>query len=299
MTDLTGERPARLSVGVVGAGRVGCVLAKALHDAGHRVVAATGMSPESVSRSREFLPGVPLHTPEGVLERADLVLLTVPDDVLPGMVASFTERGLWQAGQIVVHTSLSAGVDVLLPTLRAYTLPVAIHPAMHFSGAVSDLDRLRTATMAVSTVPELRAVGEALVIEMGAEPAWVSASDWPALRAAVRHVSAALEQVLPVAEELLIRAGIESRARLLTSLTSSWAEDLLRSGPNRTEPGEPGVIRADLATLHAVSAGSRAVHVALLRSQLASAVFEGRVDVATMNEVLDVLSDPRTRDDNE
>ena len=40
MTDLTGERPARLSVGVVGTGRVGCALARALHDAGHRVVAA-------------------------------------------------------------------------------------------------------------------------------------------------------------------------------------------------------------------------------------------------------------------
>lgn len=299
MSDLTGERPARLSVGVIGAGRVGCAMGRALHEAGHRVVAASGMSEESIARSREFLPGVPLFTPEGVVERADLVLLAVPEDVVASLVSSFTEGSLWQAGQIVVYPGLASGIEALLPAVGAYTLPVAIHPVMHFSGAVADLDRMRAATFAVSTVPELRAVGEALVIEMGAEPAWVSASDWPALRAAVRHVSAALEQVLPVAEELLIRAGIESRARLLTSLTSSWAEDLLRSGPNRTEPGEPGVIRADLATLHAVSAGSRAVHVALLRSQLASAVFEGRVDVATMNEVLDVLSDPRTRDDNE
>lgn len=299
MTDLTGERPARLSVGVVGTGRVGCALARALHDAGHRVVAASGLSPASVARAREFLPGVPLHTPEGVLERADLVLLTVPDEALPELVDSFTERELWQAGQIVVHTGLDSGVDVLLPSLRAYTLPVAIHPAMHFSGTLADLDRLRGATLAVSTVPELRAVGEALVIEMGAEPVWVDPEDWPELRAALRHVSAALGQVLGEADELLIRAGVESRSRLLTSLTATWTEDVLRSGPCRAPLGDANVISADLATLHSVSAGSRAVHVALLRSQLAAAVFDGRVGTGEINELLDVLGDPRAEEAGE
>lgn len=296
MTDPTDDRPARLSVGVIGAGRVGCALGRALHDAGHRVVAVSGMSPESVARTREFLPGVPLHTPEGVLLRADLVLLTVPDEALPGLVESFTEQGLWQAGQIVVHTALNSGVEVLLPTLHAYTLPVAIHPAMHFSGTVADLDRLRAATLVVSTVPELRAVGEALVIEMGAEPAWVAPEDWPALRAALRHVSTAVEQALGEAAELLIRAGVEPRDRLLASLTATWTDDVLRSGPTRAKPSDASVIRADLATLHSVSAGSRAVHVALLRSQLATAVFEGRLDAAMMNELLDVLGDPRSEE---
>lgn len=299
MTDLSPERPARLSVGVVGAGRVGCVLAAALHDAGHRVVAASGLSPESVARAREYLPGVPLHTPEGVLERADLVLLTVPDESLVGLISSFTERGLWQAGQIVVHTSLAAGVEALLPTLGAYTLPVAIHPVMHFSGTIADLDRLRSSTLAVSTVPELRAVGEALVIEMGAEPAWVDPADWPSLRAAVSHVSAALEHTLGEAEQLLIRAGIDSRSRLLGSLTSTWADDVLRGAATSARPADASVIRADLATLHSVSAGSRAVHVALIRSQVAAAVFEGRLDAAAMDELLDVLGDPEADDENE
>ncbi len=293
MNDLTDRRPARLSVGVIGAGRVGCVLGRALHEAGHRVVAASGMSAASVERCREYLPGVPLYPPEGVLERADLVLLTVPESVLPGMVGSFTEQGLWQAGQIVVHTGLSAGVEVLLPSIRAYTLPVAIHPAMHFSGTRADLDRLRSSTLVVSTVDELRAVGEALAIEMGAEPAWVAPEDWPALRAALRHVSAAVEQALGQADELLIRAGVESKERLLTSLTATWIDDVLRSGPTHAHLDESSIIRADLATLHSVSAGSRAVHAALLRSQMASAVFDGRLDASEINELLDVLGDPR------
>ena len=77
------DRPARLSVGVIGAGRVGSVLGAALAQAGHRVVAVSGVSDASRRRADALLPGVPVVPPTEVLEAAELVLLTVPDDVLP------------------------------------------------------------------------------------------------------------------------------------------------------------------------------------------------------------------------
>ena len=80
------DRPARLTVGVVGAGRVGPALAAALQLAGHRPVAVSGVSDASVRRAADLLPDVPLVDPAEVLARADLVLLTVPDDALPGLV---------------------------------------------------------------------------------------------------------------------------------------------------------------------------------------------------------------------
>lgn len=57
------EKPARLAVGVIGAGRVGAALGAALGLAGHRVVAATGVSNASRRRAEELLPGVPLTEP--------------------------------------------------------------------------------------------------------------------------------------------------------------------------------------------------------------------------------------------
>ena len=48
-----------LRVGVVGAGRVGAVLAASLRDAGHEVVAAAGESDASRRRIEALLPGVP------------------------------------------------------------------------------------------------------------------------------------------------------------------------------------------------------------------------------------------------
>src|SRR5947209_3551621 len=80
------ERPARLAIGVVGIGRVGAVLGAALRIAGHPVVAASGVSDSSRTRAEALLPDVPLLDPREVLAKADLALVTVPDDVLPGLV---------------------------------------------------------------------------------------------------------------------------------------------------------------------------------------------------------------------
>ena len=46
-----------LRVGVIGAGRVGAVLAAALRSAGHEIVAAAGESDASRSRIAALLPG--------------------------------------------------------------------------------------------------------------------------------------------------------------------------------------------------------------------------------------------------
>lgn len=65
------DRPARLAVGVVGAGRVGPALAASLQLAGHRPVAVSGVSDASRRRAAELLPDVPLMPPAEVLRHAD------------------------------------------------------------------------------------------------------------------------------------------------------------------------------------------------------------------------------------
>ena len=65
-----GEHPARLRVGVIGAGRVGTALAVALGRAGHEVSAVSAVSDASVRRIEERLPGVAIrHPPEVVASR--------------------------------------------------------------------------------------------------------------------------------------------------------------------------------------------------------------------------------------
>ena len=107
-----------LGVGVIGAGRVGAVLAAALRDAGHEIVAAAGESDASRNRIAALLPGVPVEKPTAVARACDLLLLTVPDDMLPNVVTMLSASGAIREGQYVVHTSGRHGLAVLEPADR-------------------------------------------------------------------------------------------------------------------------------------------------------------------------------------
>jgi predicted short-subunit dehydrogenase-like oxidoreductase (DUF2520 family) len=259
-------RPARLAVGVVSAGRVGAVVGAALADAGHRVVAASGVSRASVSRAAALLPGVPLVPPDEAAAAADLVLLAVPDDVLPGLVRGLAAAGGFRPGQIVVHTSGARGVDVLEPAAAHGVLPLALHPVMTFTGRPEDVARLRGASVAVTARSEDGGgaeeiawnVGEALVVEMGAEPVRVSADVRPLYHAALAHGANHLITLVRDCVDLLERAGVRPAERLVAPLLSAALDNALRHGDRAlTGPvarGDAGTVRVHLRELEAVDA---------------------------------------------
>ncbi len=150
--EITGasRRPGRLRVGVVGAGRVGPVLAAALKAAGHDVVAASGVSDESIDRIEAMLPGVPNLPPDEVVRAAELVLLTVPDDAIGPVAAGLAKVEAWRAGQMVIHTSGRHGISVLADAVVPGVVPLAIHPAMTFTGTSLDRARMVDAVFAVT-----------------------------------------------------------------------------------------------------------------------------------------------------
>ena len=104
---------------VVGPGRVGRVLVAALGRAGHRVVGVAGGSADSRDAVRAEVAGLRDlgDDPAGaVAGDVDLVVLTVPDDVIAEVVDDLARRDAWREGQRVVHTSGARG---LAPLRRA------------------------------------------------------------------------------------------------------------------------------------------------------------------------------------
>ncbi len=247
-------RPARLAVGVVSAGRVGAVLGAALTAAGHIVVATSGVSDRSVRRAEELLPGVPLLAPDEVVRRADLVLLAVPDDALAGLVRGLAAAGAVRAGQIVAHTCGAHGVSVLAPATEQGVLPLALHPVMTFTGRTEDVARLAACGFGVTALDEPGwSVGEALVVEMGAEPVRVPEAARPLYHAALAHGANHLAVLVRDAADALRRSGIEwggagSPERMLGPLLSAALDNALRHG-DRALTGP--VARGDLDTVEA------------------------------------------------
>lgn len=234
-------RPGRLGVGVVGAGRVGAVLGSALRAAGHAVVGASGVSEASRERIDTLLPGVPVLAVPEVVERSELVVLAVPDDALEELVSGLAAAGIWQPGQIVLHTSGRYGASVLDAARRCGAIPLAVHPAMTFTGTSLDLARLEGTTFAVTAPAPVLPIGQALVVEIGGEPVVIDEAARGLYHAALAHGANHLVVLVAQAAEALAAAGVEHPGRVLAPLLGAALDGAVRAA----DPGTAGVVRDD------------------------------------------------------
>src|SRR5690625_4449383 len=178
-------RPNRLGIGIVGAGRVGAVLGRALHQAGHTITAVHAVSEASVARAEALLPDVPIVEIPDILRRSEAVIFAVPDDVLEPLVSGLAAAGHIQTGHLLVHTSGRYGTAVMQSVREHGAIPVAIHPAMTFSGLSLDVDRLHNTAFGITADPVVAPIAEALVVEMGGIPLAIPENARPTYHAAM------------------------------------------------------------------------------------------------------------------
>jgi predicted short-subunit dehydrogenase-like oxidoreductase (DUF2520 family) len=293
------ERPARLRVGVVGAGRVGAVLGAALQQAGHQVVAVSAVSDASRARAADLLPSVPVLPVEEVVARAELLVLAVPDDALADLVAGLSATRSWQAGQLVAHTSGRHGLAVFEPALPHHVLGLALHPAMTFTGTAMDLSRLADCCFGVTAPEPLRPVAEALVLEVGAEPVWVEEEHRPLYHAALAHGANHLVTLVAQSMQALAAAGVERPHRLLGPLVGAALDNALRSGDAAlTGPvarGDVGTVAEHLRQLETVGPDLRPTYLALARATAERALASGRLRPSAAEPLLDILATDQER----
>jgi predicted short-subunit dehydrogenase-like oxidoreductase (DUF2520 family) len=223
------ERSGRLGVGIVGAGRVGPVIGAALGGAGHAVVGISAVSQEARDRADAMLPGVPVLDVPTIVERSELVILAVPASQLPDLVAGLAATGAWQPGQLVAHTAPGLGTAVLAPALAAGAIPLAISPAMAFTGTSIDLARLRESWCAVTAPAPVLPIAQALVVEMGAEPVVIADADRAAYADALEAASSFSTAIIEQSVGALRDIGVENPARVLGSIVRSAVENALSS----------------------------------------------------------------------
>ena len=286
--------PHRLTVGVVGVGRAGSAVGAALRRAGHRVVAVSAVSELSRVRAEAMLPGVPVTEVPAVVRGRDLVVLAVPDDVLPKLVVGLAATGAFSAGQFVVHLSGRFGTDVLAPATAAGALPLALHPVMTFTGTSVDLARLDGCPFGVTAPEVLRPVAEALVVEMGGDPVWVAEEHRGLYHAALANSSNHLITLVAQTLDLLSHAGVDDPARLVWPLLHASLDNALDAGDRAlTGPvsrGDAGTVAMHVAEIGAVSRAAQSAYIAMARLTADRALAAGRLSPEQAASLLGALA---------
>ncbi len=167
---------------------------------------------------------------------ADLVVLAIPGDELAATIDGYAKAGIWKAGQLVAHTSPDFGYGVLEPATRAGAIPLAIHPAMRFTGTSIDLPRLRDARIAVAAPNIALPIAQALAIEIGGEPVVISEDARAAYAESFSVASDFSAMVVSQAIGLLEEAGIENARDIIGPVVRSSVERALANGHHGLEP---------------------------------------------------------------
>ncbi|WP_024795118.1 Rossmann-like and DUF2520 domain-containing protein [Tomitella biformata] len=235
-------RPARLTVGVISAGRVGSALGAALERAGHVVTAVAAISEASLDRARTRLPDTPVRPAVEVAAGAELLILAVPDTELEGLVRGLAASDVSFRSRIVLHTSGAQGIGVLAPLAARGAICLAIHPAMTFTGHEGDVDRLISACFGITAPDEVGfAIAQSLVLEIGGEPVHVPEANRTLYHAALAHGAnhlvtlvndavAALSHALDGQGLLDQDAAAGVPQRILAPLLSAALDNALRYG---------------------------------------------------------------------
>ena len=283
-------------IGVVGAGRVGALLAARLRGAGHEIVAVAGESDASRARAASLLPGVPVRKPTAVARSCDLLLLTVPDDMLGNVAAMLAGAGAIRRGQQVVHTSGRHGVAVLAPAAARGAEVLAVHPAMTFTGTDRDLPRLEGCTYGVTADgPATTALAEQLVADLGGRLVTVPEEKRAVYHAGLAHGANHLVTLVTQAMGLLRESGAADPAATLRPLLTAALDNALRMGDSAlTGPivrGDVETVRAHLEGIVLTQPGTLPAYVALGRATANAAVLDGRLVPIRAAKLIGILND--------
>ena len=210
-----------LRVGIVGSGRVGTALARALRDADVEVVGPVGRG----------------ERPSG----CDAIVLCVPDSEIAAAAEVVTA-----AAPLVGHTSgatpLSALAHAGVAGFGLHPLQSFAHPGVRFEGAGAAV---------AGTTAEALAFATSLAERLGMRPFEIDDEGRAAYHAAASVASNFLVTLEAAAEAIAAGAGLsrEEARELLAPLVRQTVENVAELGPERALTGP--VARGDEATVEA------------------------------------------------
>jgi predicted short-subunit dehydrogenase-like oxidoreductase (DUF2520 family) len=266
-------------IGIVGAGAVGTALGVALSRVGWPVGAVASRDPGRRERFRSLVPGARAFAEAtALLDEVELVILAVPDDVLPGLAGGLR----LYSGQAMIHTSGALGAEVLEPAMAAGTQIGAFHPLVAFADTELAIAALHGATVAIEGDDQLAGLLARMAEAIGATPVRLATGTKAAYHAAAVLAAGGFIALLDAIARLGAVAGLDEAGSLaiygrLTeqTLANARALGIARALTGPMTRGDVGTLERHLTTLRAHAPDVLPLYVAAAEREIAIAEARG------------------------
>ncbi len=251
------------TISIVGAGRLGRVLARSLHRADWKIAAVVARSQASARAAvRSIGAGYALAGISSRVLHANVVLIATPDDAIPEVAAKLARIGgdEWR-GKVVLHTSGALDDSVLAPLAQRGAATGGIHPLQTFSGRSSP--PLEGVVFALHGNPRAQRVARRIARAVGGISVTVRADAKAAYHAAGTFASPSLLVIIECAMRLLMDVGFSRRrAKMaLLPLIRQTIANFERFGAKESWTGP--VARGDFSTVarHAAALSAKPAEI--------------------------------------
>lgn len=285
--------PAPPLLGLIGAGRVGSSLIRALHRRGYPVAAVASRRFERAAALAALVDARPAGDPAAVVRSAALTIIAVPDDALDGVIggiAAAIQGDAALTGRMIVHTSGAHEAAILQPLAERGAHIGGLHPALPVAAPQADLPPQIVYAVEAADA-DLRAALHALIADLNGRALILPAGMKALYHAALVFASNYGVTLYAVARDLLGAAGAdhESADAVLQPLMRGMLENIGARGIPQalTGPlarGDAGTVARHIDALRAVDPGL----IELYRA-LAVATFPLLIARALPDEVLAAL----------
>jgi predicted short-subunit dehydrogenase-like oxidoreductase (DUF2520 family) len=288
--------PKKITLGFIGAGRVGTGLALSFARSGRNVAAIASRSIASARRLARRVPGArAVSSPQQAADRADMVFLTVPDDAIEAVASSIR----WRAGAACVHCSGAGDLDLLGKAAAQGAIVGGFHPLRMFGEPGKSFD-LRGCAVAVAGAEPLAGELERLAAAIGARPLRLPEGGRALYHAAANFSGAfaiaLIQETVALWNKLGIAEGDAKRA-LLPLLRGSVDnfEKLGAAGAlgSVIARGDVGTIRRHLEALAKAAPESLELYRLLSLRTIPLAIAKGTLKPAVATEIAALLGKGR------
>jgi predicted short-subunit dehydrogenase-like oxidoreductase (DUF2520 family) len=227
----------KFRVAIIGAGRMGTTLGRALYGLGYPINLAVTKHASSARRAAkllktEVLTMSQISRSESARERlfgASFLLISTPDDALESVVSQLA--GLFRSPplrdrKVAVHTSGALSSKVLKPLRAAGFAVASLHPLVSVADAASTQDMFQGAYFCIEGDREAVRAARTVVRQLGALSFTIDANAKTLYHAAAVMSSGHVTALFDLAVEILKRSGLpprRARAVLLPLLASTTA----------------------------------------------------------------------------